>query len=195
MNDNVFLNQIVSAVSKKLTGHSERPITSNWKFYDRAEPTVSSEVVPENTQPPPHFNNRLCENDLNDSFDEIQLLRFVPKRFFKKAKTLLEIFDERPDEITWDSTGNIYIDQASIPNGNIYRLFPYLFRQKVPKDVITKGFPDLVQKLVNMNLQHLLNCNLSIGERKKIKEESLSRPQAETDKKEASKSSKWWLLT
>lgn len=184
MKDNLFLDHIVDAVSKKLS-QNPRPITENWKFYERCEPTASTDVQPENTAPPAHFNNPVCENDLNDSFDENQLLRFVPKRFRQKAKDLLTIFDERPDELTWDSAGVIYIDQTSIPNSNIFTLFPYLFRQKTPKEVIAKGFADFLKKVLDMKLEHLINCNIKsfVGKVDNIK----------LDKKETN--TKWWLLT
>lgn len=186
MKDNVFLDSIVAAVSKKLSPRFE-PTTDNWIFYDRARPTVSSQPIPEDTTPPPHFDNKVVENDLNDAFDENQLLKFVPKRFKEKAKTLLQIFDEKPNEITWDSAGVIYVNQTSIPDSNIYTLFPYLFRQKVPKDILNKGFPDFLKKVIDMNLGHLLNCNIRsiLGNPSlKIKNES-SLPL----------SNKWWKLT
>jgi len=186
MHDNVFLDHIVSAVSKKLNHTPTRPITENWKFYEKAEPTSITDVLPEDTAPPPHFNNRLCENDLNDSFDENQLLRFVPKRFKEKGKVLLQLFDERPDELTWDSSGIIYVDQTSIPNSNIFTLFPYLFRRKIPKDVINAGFPDFLKKIVEMKLEHLVNCNtVSILRSNQSSTESVKSP--------SKTSSKWWL--
>jgi len=186
MHDNVFMDRIVGAVSKKLSANPiARPITENWKFYERAEPTTLTGLLPDDTAPPPHFSNELHENDLNDSFDENQLLRFVPKRFKQKAKVLLQNFDDRPNELTWDSAGTIYADQTSIPNSNIFTLFPYLFRCKVPKDVVSKGFPDFLKKVVEMKLEHLLNCNVT---------SFIGRDPIVIQKPENSKSSKWWLL-
>ena len=110
------------------------------------------------------------------------LLKFVPRNYKEKAKTLLQIFDDRPNELTWDNSGVIWIDQVAIPNSNIYSLFPYLFRRKIPKDVLAKGFQDFVQKLNQMNLGHLLNC-------KKISENPII-PNASSNRKPT----KWWYL-
>ena len=185
INNSEFINQIATALSKKLGSNpGSRPITENWTFYEKAQPTTSSGVVPADTSPPINFDNKICENDLNDSFDENQLLKFVPKRFKEKAKILLHVFDERPNEITWDHAGVIYIDQNSIPNSNIFTIFPYLFRRKVSKDIYTLGFEDFLKKIVDMNLGHLLNCNISsIHKTNSVKVESTE-----------TKTSKWWKL-
>jgi len=168
-------------VSKKL----DRPISDNWIYYQRAQPTTSSQQVPENTAPPIHFDNKKSENDMNDLFDENQLLRFVPKRFKEKAKIILSVFEERPNEITWDSSGVIYIDQTSLPNSNIFTLFPYLFRQKIPKEVLSNGFQDFLQKVVDMNLKQFLNCNLT---------SILGPTSVKSEKVHTNQPSKWWYL-
>lgn len=183
LQDDKFLDQITIALSDRLQSTSKaRPITSNWIYYDRGQPTTSSTVVPDNTTPQDHFKNEKSENDLNDTFDENILLKFVPRNYKEKAKTLLQIFDDRPNELTWDNSGVIWIDQVAIPNSNIYSLFPYLFRRKIPKDVLAKGFQDFVQKLNQMNLGHLLNC-------KKISENPII-PNASSNRKPT----KWWYL-
>ena len=102
------------------------------------------------------FNAPIFENDLNDSYDEHALLKKVPKRFKKNAAKLLKTFDEQPNEITWDSSGNIYIDEQVIPNADIFDIFPALFKKKPSKHA--KGLPDLIQKLQSMGLSHLIMC-------------------------------------
>ena len=57
------------------------------------------------------------------------------------------------NELTWSSTGIIYVDETSIPNSNIFELFPYLFRAKRPKGLI--GFEDFCDKIVEMGLVRL----------------------------------------
>lgn len=189
MNENL-IEQLAKAVSAKITpAPSTQQITDNWMFYERAQPTTSSEVIPENTAPPPHFDNRLCENDLNDAFDENQLLKFVPKRFKGKARELLEIFDERPNEITWDTKGVIFVDQTAIPDSNIFTLFPYLFRRKVPKDVLSKGFSDFLKKVVEMKLGHLVNCNTM-----SILGPLVSKPKIKSESVAKATTTKWWFL-
>ena len=95
------------------------------------------------------------ETDLNDTFDEDTLLKTVPKRFKEKAIELLKKFDERPNELTWDASGNIYINEQVIPNSNIFRFFPFLFKRKTPKSLT--GFLDFTNQIDAMGLSHLLS--------------------------------------
>ena len=160
-----LINELAVRVAKHLSNKqsgtgsatSFPPLIPNWKYYERAQPSVVTTDIP-NTTPPSHFSNPLFQNDMNDAFDENALLKKVPKLFKKKASLLLKAFDERANEITWDASGNIYLDEQVLPNANIFQLFPYLFRKKSPKHL--QGISDLVQKLNTMGLSHLINCNV-----------------------------------
>ena len=85
--------------------------------------------------------------------DEEKLLRLVPPRFRSHAKILLQQFNERGTELTWNSDGVIFVDQVAIPESNIFTLFPYLFKMKHPKTLL--GFEDFVDKIDKMGLIHL----------------------------------------
>ena len=50
--------------------------------------------------------------------------------------------------------GVIYVDGVSIPNSDIFVLFPYLFKAKRQKNLI--GFDDFIQKISDMGLLHLV---------------------------------------
>ena len=160
-----LINELAVRVAKHLSNKqsgtgsatSFPPLIPNWKYYERAQPSVVTTDIP-NTTPPSHFSNPLFQNDMNDAFDENALLKKVPKLFKKKASLLLKAFDERANEITWDASGNIYLDEQVLPNANIFQLFPYLFRKKSPKHL--QGISDLIQKLNAMGLSHLINCNV-----------------------------------
>ena len=78
----------------------------------------------------------------------------MPSRFRRQANTLLEQFNIRGDELTWNSDGVIFIDQVSIPNSDIFILFPYLFKTKHPKDL--QGFDDFIDKITQLGLSHLI---------------------------------------
>ena len=99
-----FINQVAQKVAENLTqnqlgfGSKFASINPNWKFYERAEPTVVTDGRP-NTVPPLNFSVPLHETDLNDTFDEASLLKKVPKRFKDKAIQLLKKFDERQAEL------------------------------------------------------------------------------------------------
>ena len=81
---------------------------------------------------------------------ENRLLLFIPKGEKKRAKQLLSEFDQRPNELTWNSEGIIFVDQVSIPLSNIYTFFPLLFKKKQPKNM--PGFEDFVAKIKQMGL-------------------------------------------
>lgn len=180
-----FVTKIADLVAKRISQPAIkfRPSDPNWRPYENTEPTVTSEVQQDNIAPPISFSNPIYQNDMNDSFDESALLKKVPKAFKKRAQILLKIFDERPHELTWDSSGNIYVNEQSIPNANIFLLFPYLFRKRVPKSVV--GLPDLVAQLKSMGLSHLINCHAEMKPKK---------PQPSEPVPKASSSSDWWYL-
>ena len=111
-----------------------------------------------NTTPPVHFGVVLKETDLSDRFDEDALLRKIPKSHHKNAALLLKAFDERPNELTWDSSGNIYIDEKVIPNASIFDLFPLLFKKKASKK--HNGLLDFLAKIKSMNLISLIQLQV-----------------------------------
>ena len=78
----------------------------------------------------------------------------MPQKYRKKAKSLLQHFNSRGNELTYDSSGVIYIDSIAIPNSDIFVYFPYLFKAKRRKDL--HGFADFVQKIIDMGLSDLI---------------------------------------
>ena len=84
------------------------------------------------------------------TLDENRLLLFIPKGEKKRAKQLLSEFDQRPNELTWNSEGIIFVDQVSIPLSYIYTFFPLLFKKKQPKNM--PGYEDFVAKIKQMGL-------------------------------------------
>ena len=77
----------------------------------------------------------------------------VPQKYRRQATTLLQQFDSRGNELTWNSNGTVFIDQTSIPESNIFDLFPHLFKVKKTKNL--NGFEDFVEKIKAMGLLHL----------------------------------------
>jgi hypothetical protein len=78
----------------------------------------------------------------------------VPTKHRRQAEVLLKQFNVRGNELTWNSDGIIFIDQTSVPESNIYVLFPYLYKMKHPKNL--PGFDDFIKKLHEMGLDHLI---------------------------------------
>ena len=86
--------------------------------------------------------------------DDKRLLHFVPQKYRKSAKSLLQHFNSRPNEVTYDSSGVIYIDTVAIPHSDIFVYFPYLFKAKHRKNLI--GFSDFKQKIIDIGLSNLI---------------------------------------
>ncbi len=113
----------------------------------------------------------------------MKLLKTVPPRYQRQASVLIKQFENRGNELTWNSDGIIFIDQTSIPESNIFVLFPYLFKHKHPKTLI--GFEDFVQKIDDMGLTHLI-----LPKYHRRKKMSGSKPIEKTEKS----STNWWFL-
>jgi len=66
------------------------------------------------TLPAVKFDSQILHNDLNDSQDQKRLLKKVPKKFHASAENLLKAFEDRPNEITWDSSGINQVVRTSV---------------------------------------------------------------------------------
>ncbi|MBM3939263.1 MAG: hypothetical protein FJ333_11515 [Sphingomonadales bacterium] len=157
------------------------PTFPNWQYYETVQPTVSSSVIPEKTTPPIQFENAIEQNSLNDSFDARKLLQSVSSINKQNARALLDILEQRPNDVSFDSAGTLYINGLSLPETNMQVIFPALFKKKVKN--IT-GVSELLAKLKEMNLMHLVSHS------KKAKEitPSTSKPSATKAK------ANWWFL-
>lgn len=181
--DDSMITRLTDAISSKLEQRypslQHPPPFPNWQYYETIQPSTSSGVIAQNTTPQNNFGIPVEQNQLNDTFDCKQLLKVVPKLYKQKAKALLDIFEERPNDVTFDTKGIVYIDGVSLPNSSIKKLFPALFKKR-QKNVT--GLTDVVAKLEQMNLLHLINY---------------SKPSIRTKSKLAGNGngqSNWWYL-
>lgn len=135
---------------------------SNQQIGDGEPEELHHDVVPQfakaaekniNHLPPSLFDVKLFKNDLNTAFDEQKLLALIQKSHVKNAKILLKEFDKRTNELTWNSSGVLFINQTSIPQSNIYLLFPLLFKKKANS---LPGFKELLEKIYDMGLDDLI---------------------------------------
>lgn len=147
-------------------------------------PVISKDTNVNHIQSDNLFNQSILKNDINDDFDESRLLSFVPKSKQNKARELLKKFDERGSELTWNSSGIIFVNQVAIPNSNIFLCFPYLYKQKRPKSL--PGFDSLLNQIFDMGLQDFISVKHS--KRPKVPPENLAEP---LDKLE---NVPWWYL-
>lgn len=107
-----------------------------------------------------NYSVLLKKNDDNDSYDESELLQLVPVKDQRNAKFLLQKIDDRGSEITWNSSGVVFIDKTSIPESNMFTIYPYLFQERMPKREIP-GLKEVVNKLKFMGLSHLISLQSS----------------------------------
>lgn len=107
---------------------------------------------------------------------------FIPKGQKQAAKKLLFELNQRPNELTWNSDGVIFIDQVSVPGSNMFTLFPLLFKKQKPKNI--HGLDDFEKKIDQMQLSYLHKKVLKKG------------PKLENDPKTSQNSSSmpWWYI-
>ena len=136
-------------MSKKL----QPPIaTTEWQNYNLNPPNVSI-LASTDTTPALKFENILTSNK-SDKFDHKRLLKFVPQNFKEKARQLLNKIEESPEQLNFSTDGVIYINKMSIPNSDVFHLFPYLFKSRHPKKL--EGFEDFIGQIHEMGLSHLI---------------------------------------
>ena len=162
-----FIEKIAALVSQKL----QPPIATNaWQNYNLNPPNVSTLGIPDAT-PPLKFENSLS-NSKNDKFDQKRLLKFVPSSFKEKARELLKKIDENPEQLTFSSDGVIYSNKTSIPNSDVFHLFPYLFKSRHPKHL--EGFEDFVNQINETGLSHLIKASVPKSTITKVQDKELS---------------------
>ena len=86
----------------------------------------------------------------------------MPKGLKKNAKFLLDQFDKRGNELTWNSSGTIFIDQKSLPESNIYDLFPKLFRKVANANKIL-NLREVASKIASLGFGYLINGRYTGG--------------------------------
>lgn len=127
--------------------------------------------------------------------DEKRLLNFVPQKYRKNANELLKQFNLRGNELTYDSLGVIFIDGVSIPNSDIFVLFPYLFKAKRPKTLV--GFDDFLKKIDDMGLIDLVfkkQVNFYVQNSKERKKKEISLKIKDNHKNDDKGDVNWWFL-
>lgn len=178
------LKQIAHLVKKEIFSIKPVPTITTWRNYDRAEPTVTSVGYPQVI--PLNYAVEIEKSNLNDKYDEKKLLSKVPREHIRNALELLKAFEDQPNEISFDSQGTIFINEESIPESNIYKFFPLLFRKRKPKSFT--GYQDFVEKLLDMGLGHYIKY--PINDKKAAKMDTLLKQELNLD----TSKTQWWYL-
>lgn len=178
---------MATLVTNQLAKNEANEDFVKWKNEQRHQPTLpNAHVEKANTVPPIPFDSQVFQNDMNDSFDHKCLLNIVPKKFRNNAKSLIAAFDASANDFTWDSSGQIYIDENSIPGANMFEIFPKLFSKRPSKRI--RGFQDVVQKIKAMGLSHLILMSNTESDSNTIGEGSLS------SQKQDKSALQWWYI-
>lgn len=162
-----LIKQITSEVTKTIENYYNlKPITSAVDQEGTgADDLLPSEPIPIKNENPvfaPVEHVDIHKSRLNDDFDVKKLLDLVPAENLEKAETLIKNLENFPNEITWDSQGTIFLDQKSLPESNIYELFPKLFR-KVPNINKVPNLREVGSKIASLGFGYLINSRLTSG--------------------------------
>ena len=101
----------------------------------------------------------------------------MPKSQLKNASSLLQVFNNQPEEVTWNTSGVIFIDNVSIPNSNIREIFPLLYERKNLSNNNINGLEELILKIDLMGKSHLISQKLKSF----VSADSLSSDDSETN--------------
>lgn len=110
---------------------------------------------------PPAADTALTKSISYDQYDIQKLVSSVPHKFSKRANLLLKNFQERPLDISFKTNGELYIDSESVPNADIFNIFPQLFVRKQKK--IVPGLSELATKIASLNWGHLICKGITKG--------------------------------
>lgn len=101
------------------------------------------------------FNSQIQKGAENTIYDDKVLLHLIPKNAQHRASLFLKEINNRGNELTYNSSGTVFIDQVSIPGSNFYLIFPYLFKTKTHSKL--EGFLEVIQKIRDMGLESLIS--------------------------------------
>ena len=153
---------------------------------DLLPPTASHATL--DVQQPPASDTTVTKSVSYDKFDVQRLINSVPKRFSKRAALLLKNIQERPLDINFNGSGELYIDSESVPSADIFVIFPELFVRKHKKAL--PGLSELATKIASLSLGHLISKGITKG---------LKRPRNyklhETTTHSLKEFKNWWYMS
>lgn len=153
-----------------------------------------------------NYDVSIHKNDDNDVFDENELLRHVPESQKAKARVLIQFCNEYPEQITWNHDGVIFIDQVSIPNSNIFKIFHCLFGKPCASSSsdLKTGLDELLYKIKSIHLDYLISFKagkgLSVPSSSKLEKTASSAKSSQKDElpdlssDDSSNDLPWWFL-
>jgi len=140
------------------------------------------------SNPPLVLHVTSSKNDQHSPAIENKLLATISPSFHHKAQTLLTALNENPQQLSWNSQGEVLINFQSVPGANFFQIFPSIFKPAL-KHRQLPGFIETVNEIATMGLGHLIHPRLLRGFRRLRKIEN-----QETLYSEVSKDNKWYFL-
>jgi hypothetical protein len=125
---------------------------------------------------------------LNDRFDDERLLQQVPSIARLKAEKLINELKEFPNDLNWNTEGTVFLDKISLPNSDIFTLFPKLFK-RIGHPHKTLYLFEIASKIATLGFGNLINTQYTIGlsRRKPVLNHVELRNKIDTRKN-------WWYL-
>ena len=113
--------------------------------------------APAEEEAPPEDDFDAAAEDADD--DDLRILQFIPTLMREKAKQVLKIIKENPEDISYDSHNTVSLSGSPIEHSNFTDLFRSLY---VKSRVKPAGQAEFVQVLKNLNVPNALISNKSL---------------------------------
>ena len=133
---------------------------------DLLQPSATHSEIKDNTFLQPIIIKEGLQSE-SESITEQKLLKLIPEKFKPQAAELLHEINDRPNQLTFNSDGIVFINQIGIPDTNFYILFPALFKKSQSKNI--PGFSEIVIQIATMGLGHLISKSYTKGLLRKYK--------------------------
>jgi|FrelakmetLWP11LW_1041352.scaffolds.fasta_scaffold09923_2 hypothetical protein len=141
-------------------------LTNSKGIIDIVEPTTEPLTL-SRSNPPLVLPEVVKKNDQNSIFDEDFLIEKIAPSLQKKAKLLIDAFNKNPQQVSWNETGELMINEQGVPNANIYQLLPAVFKSSTVKNRTLPGFIEFVTQIGTMGLGKIISPKLLRGLKRK----------------------------
>lgn len=124
--------------------------------------------------------------------DIVDLLSKIPSAYHDDARKLLAYFLDNPTAISWDENGILTVDDITIPQSNIFQIFPQLYA-KTPKSTLP-GFVTLCTYIFTAGLQNLIKIKKFHQFTRKRPLNGELKPDEEVDLRTFSSNKRWYYI-
>jgi len=108
------------------------------------------------TTAPPGTDVVIHKSKQSSEIADQSLINILPGRFKTRGAKLLQSLSNFPSTLTWSNTGIVFINQLSVPNSNIYEIFPKLFKFVKNLDSVF-GLSEVINTVASLGFGSLIN--------------------------------------